>query len=265
MTENRAHRILRRCFALLVGLGAIGGAFLLMPLRPAWRHDVVVTYAGTRSEGTVGILRFQELLLPPWVNRIVTTDGRFFTYRARRSRPLHGGWQPTKGEEAALQTSDGRAFCSECAAVGFYRDGLRRGTPRDWLYLPELGVWTDARPLTMRRLFSLHGWTYTVTMNLKYETQGILKVHGKPVSRTAQHLVTPVGEFKMPPRHPPDGGWRLLSGRTCVPAPTGPAGTGKMPATVGVGISPRPPAAADDWCFCAVTWKWLAPEDATER
>ena len=263
MTENRAGSTGCRYFLLLAGVAVVAGAVLLVALRPAWRHAVIVTYPGTRSEGSVGILRFEGVVFPPWANTIVTRDRRFFAYKVRQYHWFHGGWQPSKGKVAALQMGNRESFSSECASMGFYRGPVRRGTPRDWLYLPELGVWTDAREATMQRLFALHGWTYTVTMNSDHETEGVLKVHSKPVGATPQHLVTPVGEFEALPASSPDRGWTLVSGRTCMPAPTRLAAKGKLPTTTGVALLPRPPTAADDWCFCPQSSKWLAPEDVT--
>ncbi len=265
MSKKRSRSAGRRYVLLAAGVGLVTTVLLVAASRPAWRHAVVVTSPGTKSEGRVGVLRCGDVAFPPWVPRVITREGRLFVYKLRKDPWLHGGWQAGERVDGALKMDKRKPFSPSCAARGFYRGPLRRGTPKDWLYLPDLRTWTAAREAAMRRLFSGRGWSFVMKLNSRYETRGVLKVRGKPVCAKMRRLVTPIGEFMSLPAFSPDTGWAFVGPRTGLQRTTPAAANKEKPATSGAALPARPREAAEDWCFCPEKSQWLAPDDVTSH
>jgi hypothetical protein len=107
-----------------------------------WSYRGEITSKGTRSEGFVGDLSYQNAKAPSKLSQIITSIGEY-KYVASSEVPwAHRGWLKTQNLPSAPESSV--VFdAKKPEEAHWYQDGKRRGTPGSWVYLPAYKYWLD--------------------------------------------------------------------------------------------------------------------------
>jgi len=107
-----------------------------------WSYRGEITSKGTRSEGFVGELSYQNTKVPTKLSQIITSIGEY-KYVAPTGTPWsHRGWLKTQNLPVSPESSI--VFdASKQDGAHWYQDGKRRGTPGSWVYLPAYKYWLD--------------------------------------------------------------------------------------------------------------------------
>jgi hypothetical protein len=107
-----------------------------------WSYRGEITGKGTKSEGFVGDLSYQNVKVPSKLSQIITSIGEY-KYEASSGVPwAHRGWLKTQNLPVAPESSV--VFdASKQEEAHCYQDGKRRGTPGSWVYLPAYKYWLD--------------------------------------------------------------------------------------------------------------------------
>ncbi len=107
-----------------------------------WSYRGEITSKGTRSEGFVGDLSYQNMKIPSKLSQIITSIGEY-KYVASSGVPwANRGWLKTQNLPVSPESSV--VFdASKPEEAHWYQDGKRRGTPGMWVYLPAYKYWLD--------------------------------------------------------------------------------------------------------------------------
>lgn len=167
----------------------------------AWERKDFIVYKGTRSEGVVGILTFNKVIVYPVVCKIETEEGTFeYLYN---KLPFAGkgirGWQLTNTTKRKY-TISGKISEADLAN-GWYRadDGVQKeGTPDDWVWLPSMRIWISLNYLCTKKMPSIEGWVYQIEVvdATNWCIKGRLFKDGHELSLQDTNLVTPFGVFR---------------------------------------------------------------------
>ncbi len=112
-----------------------------------WTYRGEITNKGTRSEGFVGDLWYQNVAVPARLSQIVTPIGEY-KYEASSGSPWsHRGWLKTHNLPLVPDSKVGFDQ-NKPEEAHWYQGGKRPGTP-GWVYLPAYKYWLD--PAYMRQ------------------------------------------------------------------------------------------------------------------
>jgi len=107
-----------------------------------WSYRGEITSKGTRSEGFVGALLYQNQVVPSKLSQIATPIG-VYEFEAVASYPwAYRGWRKTS--KLPLPSESSAVFdANKQEEAHWYQGGKRRGTPGIWIYLPKYKYWLD--------------------------------------------------------------------------------------------------------------------------
>jgi hypothetical protein len=148
-----------------------------------WSYRGEITSKGTRSEGFVGDLSYENTKAPSKLSQIITSIGEYKYVTSSGVLWAHRGWLKTQNLMIAPESSV--VFdAQKKEEAHWYQDGKRRGTPGSWVYLPSNNYWLDPE--------SMQQFVNTVLKNTPdVETSpltALLQDNAPPAGKTPEYL-----------------------------------------------------------------------------
>jgi len=218
--------MLRFTFATLIAclLAGLVSTLAWSEEQPAWKHDVIVSNPGTRSEGHTGVLTYGDHAILPYFSQLDTPVGRFL-YINRRFRWGDAGWVKQEGDVPAPDKLD-EAIAPEELERGWYTceaGKTKPGTPEHWFWTPTFNTWIDPAKIDayVQDHFGKADWLYVVKQGEGGGVTSSLTYKGTAIPQSVHKILTPIGDFYVPEGQMGPTGWMIFSGEVLDEWPAG--------------------------------------------
>jgi len=121
----------------VISESAAGDIVEKTPLAGGWVYEVVITNAGSRSEGRLGRLVYREDSIGYPFDRVLVGD-RLFAFRTKQQMWDDGGYMRQQTEQDLPPEAAASSVTSAELERGWYQAPLsarKQGTPEDWVYV----------------------------------------------------------------------------------------------------------------------------------
>jgi hypothetical protein len=238
---------------------------------PAWKHDVIVTAPGSKSEGRTGILTYGDQTVLPYFTEVVTPIGHF-TYKLRTTRWGDAGWIQHEGDMSHLEKLD-EAVTEDELTRGWYSckfGAMKADTPPSWFWEPSFKTWIDPAKLDafIKDRFNKADWSYTIKQNDAGVITTTLAYKDTPIPESVGAILTPIGDFYAPLSAQMQTAWLVHSGERLDTVPTGTNDLDEQ--TIAKGVFDEDPELTDvaipeHWVYLPDKRWWIDPAKIGEH
>ena len=192
----------------------VNGCFMCEGARK-YAHYMHTVAPGTRSEGRVGLLLYENEPILPYVKEIMTPIGRFrYEYRRLPFEKEGVGWQriPPENEEQLKILPE--KITEEELERGWYNyisGKQKKGTPDVWIWVPSCKKWVSPERINDSGIYAEDNWEYVIEVKDRdnWFIRGRLFLDNEEIKgeERDETIKTPIGEFKWTRRPHTEDGW----------------------------------------------------------
>lgn len=193
----------------------VGGCFFMGDdVSEKYTHYMHTVYPGTRSEGKVGLLLYENESVLPYVKELKTPIGRFrYEYRKYPAEDKGVGWQKISSKkEEQLEISPDKITEEELERGWYnYTSGKqKKETPDAWIWVPSYKKWVSPKRINDPEIYSADNWKYVIEEKDRenWVIWGRLFHDNEKIKGEEDETIkTPMGTLKWTRRPDTEGGW----------------------------------------------------------